>query len=123
MERVDELNLRVQRSINKSFCQAALKRELERIAKQSDEKVGMCFVLLQRGVFDEQQRTRRDGVPRAALVGYTNAGKSTLMRALTGVDVLVEVIGCVPLRLSPTLPCAGQAVCHARYDSASYAGR
>ncbi len=29
------------------------------------------------------------GIPRVALVGYTNAGKSTLMRALTGSEVLV----------------------------------
>jgi GTPase len=35
------------------------------------------------------QRARRQDVQRAALVGYTNAGKSTLMRALTGSDVLV----------------------------------
>ncbi|PTQ52199.1 MAG: GTP-binding protein HflX [Brockia lithotrophica] len=38
-----------------------------------------------------QRRTRlRRGVPQVALVGYTNAGKSTLFRALTGADVLVE---------------------------------
>ena len=35
------------------------------------------------------QRARRQDVSRAALVGYTNAGKSTLMRALTGSDVLI----------------------------------
>lgn len=38
------------------------------------------------------QRARRQessGIARVALVGYTNAGKSTLMRALTGSDVLV----------------------------------
>ncbi|HKA88600.1 MAG TPA: GTPase HflX [Haliangiales bacterium] len=35
------------------------------------------------------RRARRRDVCRAALVGYTNAGKSTLMRALTGSDVLV----------------------------------
>ncbi len=32
----------------------------------------------------------RHGVPVIALVGYTNAGKSTLMRALSGADVLAE---------------------------------
>jgi GTP-binding protein HflX len=31
----------------------------------------------------------RSGVPQVALVGYTNAGKSTLMNALTGSDTLV----------------------------------
>jgi GTPase len=35
------------------------------------------------------RRTERQGLARVALVGYTNAGKSTLMRALTGSQVLV----------------------------------
>src|SRR5438067_5323674 len=35
------------------------------------------------------RRTERQGLARVALVGYTNAGKSTLMRALTGSEVLV----------------------------------
>src|SRR5688572_5380589 len=35
------------------------------------------------------RRQERQGLARVALVGYTNAGKSTLMRALTGNDVLV----------------------------------
>ena len=36
-----------------------------------------------------QRRHARRDQPRVALVGYTNAGKSSLMRALTGSDVLV----------------------------------
>ncbi len=36
------------------------------------------------------RRQERKGGANVALVGYTNAGKSTLMRALTGSDVLVE---------------------------------
>jgi GTP-binding protein HflX len=36
------------------------------------------------------RRQERQGLAVVALVGYTNAGKSTLMRALTGSDVLVE---------------------------------
>ncbi len=37
-----------------------------------------------------RRRRARTGVPVVALVGYTNAGKSTLMRALSGADVFVE---------------------------------
>ena len=36
------------------------------------------------------RRMRRKDALRVALVGYTNAGKSSLMRALSGSDVLVE---------------------------------
>jgi GTP-binding protein HflX len=44
------------------------------------------------GALAEEQRTqraRRRDMSRVALVGYTNAGKSTLMRALTGSEVYV----------------------------------
>lgn len=36
------------------------------------------------------RRQRRASAQKVAIVGYTNAGKSSLMRALTGSDVLVE---------------------------------
>ncbi len=36
------------------------------------------------------QRKGREALTRVAMVGYTNAGKSTLFKALTGADVLVE---------------------------------
>jgi len=42
---------------------------------------------------DDESKTRRakrQEAPRVALVGYTNAGKSSLMRALTGSHVLVD---------------------------------
>lgn len=40
----------------------------------------------------ETQRKRRDSipVPECALIGYTNAGKSSLLNALTGADAFVE---------------------------------
>lgn len=38
----------------------------------------------------EVQRKGRRELPRVALVGYTNAGKSTLMKALSDADVLIE---------------------------------
>lgn len=38
----------------------------------------------------EREVAARDAVPTVSLVGYTNAGKSTLMNALTGAGVLVE---------------------------------
>ncbi len=37
-----------------------------------------------------RRREARSGQPRVALVGYTNAGKSSLMRAMTGSEVLVQ---------------------------------
>jgi GTP-binding protein HflX len=51
---------------------AELKRELELQSSEAQER-----------------RKRRKDALRVALVGYTNAGKSSLMRALTGSEVLV----------------------------------
>ncbi|MFO7653062.1 MAG: GTPase HflX [Candidatus Krumholzibacteriia bacterium] len=52
---------------------AQLKRQLATIAVGRDVRV-----------------KQREGIYRAALVGYTNAGKSTLMNAVAGADVLVQ---------------------------------
>lgn len=38
----------------------------------------------------EVRRERRESVPNVAIVGYTNAGKSSLLNRLTGAGVLVE---------------------------------
>jgi GTP-binding protein HflX len=54
---------------------ASLKRQIEEVRRQ-------------RGL--HRQQRAKQGVPVVSLVGYTNAGKSTLMRALSGADVLVQ---------------------------------
>jgi len=51
-------------------------------------KVELEDVRTQRALY--RRRRERNGIPVVALVGYTNAGKSTLMRALSGADVLAE---------------------------------
>jgi GTP-binding protein HflX len=52
-----------------------LEKQIEEVAKQRQVQ--------------RRQRERR-GMPVCAIVGYTNAGKSSLLNALTGSDVLVE---------------------------------
>ena len=51
-------------------------------------KVELANVVLQRGV--QRRKRLRVPLPTAAIVGYTNAGKSSLLNALTGAQVLVE---------------------------------
>ncbi|MBK6696317.1 MAG: GTPase HflX [Myxococcales bacterium] len=52
-----------------------LEGELRKLARQRTER---------------RKKRGRDAVPTVAIVGYTNAGKSTLLRALTGADTLIE---------------------------------
>jgi len=52
-----------------------LKQELENVKKQRA---------------NYRQNRQRTGVPVVSLVGYTNAGKSTLLNSLTGADVVAE---------------------------------
>ncbi len=54
---------------------SALKRQIEQVRQQR--------------ALHRRQRARQ-GMPVVSLVGYTNAGKSTLMRTYSGADVLVE---------------------------------
>lgn len=56
--------------------------------------IGLRIARLKRQIDDvrrqralHRRRRERDGVPVVALVGYTNAGKSSLLRAMAGVDV------------------------------------
>jgi GTP-binding protein HflX len=52
-----------------------LEEELEEVRRQRDV---------------QRRQRRRQGIPVCALVGYTNAGKSSLLNALTGAGVLAE---------------------------------
>ncbi len=52
-----------------------LQSQLKRLSKQRTQR---------------RSRRKRAGVPILAIVGYTNAGKSTLLNALTGSEVLAE---------------------------------
>lgn len=53
---------------------AQLKQELERVRKQRGE---------------QRRKRQREGIPVVSIVGYTNAGKSTLLNALTESQVYV----------------------------------
>lgn len=59
-----------------------LKRRLQRLSDELKEVVAARQV--------QSQQRRRSGIPTVAIVGYTNAGKSTLLHALTQANVLME---------------------------------
>ena len=59
-----------------------IEQRIRRLEKELEE------VRKQRQV--QRQQRKRQGLPVCAIVGYTNAGKSSLLNALTGASVLVE---------------------------------
>lgn len=59
-----------------------LRRKVEQLKKEIEE------VIAQRQT--QRIARKRAGIPSFALVGYTNVGKSSLMKALTDADVFVE---------------------------------
>jgi GTP-binding protein HflX len=59
-----------------------IKRKIQRLQEQTEE-------IRKRRAQYRQQR-QKSGIPVVALVGYTNAGKSTLLNALCRADVLVD---------------------------------
>ncbi|MCG3174031.1 MAG: GTPase HflX [Myxococcota bacterium] len=61
------------------------RRVRDRIARLEKE---IARLSMQREV--RRSKRRQAGLPVVAIVGYTNAGKSTLMNALTGANVLAE---------------------------------
>ena len=65
--------------------------QLETDRRMIRRKIGRLKAKLERvAAHRELIRAGRRGVLTAALVGYTNAGKSSLLKALTGADVVVE---------------------------------
>ncbi|HHX65455.1 MAG TPA: GTPase HflX [Chloroflexi bacterium] len=62
------------------------RRDIRR--RMSQLRAELEQVRQQRG--QQRRRRRRSGLPVIGIVGYTNAGKSTLINRLSGADVLVE---------------------------------
>jgi len=58
-----------------------IRRRIDRLKKELAE------VVQNRGT--QRKERRRVPIPQAAIVGYTNAGKSSLLKALTGAEILV----------------------------------
>jgi GTP-binding protein HflX len=59
-----------------------IERRIQRVRKDLEE--------LERTRRLKRKQRNRSGAPIVALVGYTNAGKSTLLKQLTAADVLIE---------------------------------
>lgn len=69
--------------------ESQLEQDKRRIRGTIDRLKRDLAAVKQRRATQRKDR-KREPVPNAAIVGYTNAGKSSLLRALTGAEVLVE---------------------------------
>lgn len=62
----------------------------KRILREKIEKLEEELAEVKKHRDTQRQARKRSRIPTFALIGYTNVGKSTLMRALTDAEVLVE---------------------------------
>ncbi|MFH1546209.1 MAG: GTPase HflX [Patescibacteria group bacterium] len=69
----------IQRGAGETGIEAE-KRHILREIKMIDAKINRLSVIRR----NQRKHRRRSGLPTVALVGYTNSGKSTLLKALTG---------------------------------------
>lgn len=63
-----------------------------RIAHDRIESIRSELEVVRRQRGTQRKERNRQGIPSAAIVGYTNAGKSSLLNLLTGADVLAKNI-------------------------------
>jgi GTP-binding protein HflX len=70
------------RGVSESFDEIERRKVRDRISELQRELKTIHRAQVER-------RRHREGLPKVAIVGYTNAGKSSLMRALTSSEVLV----------------------------------
>ncbi|MEY2440318.1 MAG: GTPase [Verrucomicrobiota bacterium] len=69
--------------------ESQLEQDKRKIRLQID-RLKRELVLVRSSRATQRKDRKRAPVPNAAIVGYTNAGKSSLLRRLTGADVLIE---------------------------------
>ena len=69
--------------------ESQLEQDKRKIRGQMD-RLKRDLVEVRRNRANQRKDRKRAPVPNVAIVGYTNAGKSSLLRRLTGADVLVE---------------------------------
>ena len=63
-----------------------------RLAHERIESIRAELEVVRRQRGTQRKERTRQGIPTAAIVGYTNAGKSSLLNSLTGADVLAKDI-------------------------------